>query len=155
MPGIMQAMTVKEQRGLRAMTLPLGRHGRIAESITFSSRNHGLMAPARSNIAQLCATKKSTRYGRPTNTEAPIMELAQHKDVLLFKSHAWFGLLSAVFSTSAFADGNRRFNTRAAVEMAYFGTLIAAQPFDVDDDGVLSPDGRWAAPSGVLRRFAS
>jgi Prolyl oligopeptidase family len=46
-------------------------------------------------------------------------------------------------SLADFADGKRRFDTRASVEMSYFGTLFASQPFDVDDDGVMSPDGRW------------
>lgn len=52
---------------------------------------------------------------------------------------------------------NPRFTVRDSVEMSYFGTLVASQPDDLDDDGLVSPDGRIAVkvshrgvlPSGV------
>jgi dienelactone hydrolase len=76
----------------------------------------------------------------------------------LFKSYACFGLLSAALSTSAFADDKRHFDTRDSIEMSYFGTLSSSSsPLDIDDDGIVSPDGRWvvkithrgALPEGV------
>ena len=76
--------------------------------------------------------------------------LRQHKDVSVLIRNRRLALAGAVLAVigvllvdSAFADDTRRFDTRASVEMSYFGTLIASQPFDVDDDGVISPDGRW------------
>jgi hypothetical protein len=60
--------------------------------------------------------------------------------------------------TSAFADGKRHFETRDSIEMSYFGTLSSSSaPLDIDDDGIVSPDGRWvvkithcgALPEGV------
>jgi hypothetical protein len=63
MRGTKRAMAAKEQRGLGAMTLPHGRHGQTGASITFLSHNHASMAPARSNTARSCATKKSMTYG--------------------------------------------------------------------------------------------
>ena len=90
---------------------------------------------------QRCWTEK---LGTIRHTEAPIMELAQHRDVSLFKSYACFGLLSAVLFTSAFADGKRHFDTRDSIEMSYFGTISSSSaPLDIDDDGIVSPDGRW------------
>jgi hypothetical protein len=56
---------------------------------------------------------------------------------------AALAFIGVSLADSAVADGKRRFDTRASVEMSYFGTLFASQPFDVDDDGVMSPDGRW------------
>lgn len=52
-------------------------------------------------------------------------------------------VMSLVIAGSAFGDDKRHFDTRDSIEMSYFGTLFASQPFDVDDDGVISPDGRW------------
>lgn len=78
------------------------------------------------------------------DTGAPIMQLVQHWDVSLFKSYACFGLLSAALSTSAFADGKRHFDTRDSIEMSYFGTISSSSaPLDMDDDGIVSPDGQW------------
>jgi dienelactone hydrolase len=37
----------------------------------------------------------------------------------------------------------KRFEVRDSVEMSYFGTLFSSLPLDLDDDGILSPDGRW------------
>jgi dienelactone hydrolase len=77
------------------------------------------------------------------------MELPHHKDVSVLRNRACFGLLSAgaglavLLAGAAFADGKRHFDARASIEMSYFGTLLASQPFDVDDDGILSPDGKW------------
>jgi hypothetical protein len=36
----------------------------------------------------------------------------------------------------------RPFQVRDSVEMAYFGTLASSMPGDLDDDGIVSPDGR-------------
>jgi hypothetical protein len=88
------------------------------------------------------------------DTSAPTLQLAQYKDALLFKSYVGFGLLSAVLSTSAFADGKRHFETRDSIEMSYFGTLSSSSaPLDIDDDGIVSPDGRWVVKTthrGIL-----
>src|SRR6202521_4540037 len=80
----------------------------------------------------------------------PIMELSQYKDVSVLKRYACLGLLSAgaglagALSTSAFADGKRHFDTRDSIEISYFGTLSSSSaPLDIDDDGIVSPDGRW------------
>ena len=50
-------------------------------------------------------------------------------------------LLSVPLSCPA-ADGQRRFTVRDSIEMSHFGTIIDSQPDELDDDGVLSPDGR-------------
>jgi dipeptidyl aminopeptidase/acylaminoacyl peptidase len=41
------------------------------------------------------------------------------------------------------ANGKRTFEVSDSVEMSYFGTLATSVPDDLDDDGVLSPDGRY------------
>ena len=49
------------------------------------------------------------------------------------------------------------FTVRDSIEMSYFGTLWESQPDDLDDDGIVSPDGRFVVkvthrgllPSGV------
>ena len=38
--------------------------------------------------------------------------------------------------------GQRRFEVRDSVEMSYFGTIGDSQPDELDDDGIVSPDGR-------------
>jgi prolyl oligopeptidase family protein len=38
----------------------------------------------------------------------------------------------------------RGFTVRDSVEMAYFGTVANYRPDDLDDDGIVSPDGRYA-----------
>ena len=51
----------------------------------------------------------------------------------------------------------RPFTVRDSIEMSYFGTLWESQPDDLDDDGIVSPDGRFVVkvthrgllPSGV------
>ena len=45
----------------------------------------------------------------------------------------------------AFADTDRlrRFEVRDSVELSYFGTPANSQPDDLDDDGIVSPDGRY------------
>lgn len=40
------------------------------------------------------------------------------------------------------AKDKRAFDVRDSVEMSYFGTLATSAPGDLDDDGLLSPDGR-------------
>jgi len=59
-----------------------------------------------------------------------------------FSAGVSLAMVSLAFAGSAFADEKRHFDTRASIEMSYFGTLFASQPFDVDDDGILSPDER-------------
>lgn len=58
------------------------------------------------------------------------------------------------------ADAEKpRFTVRDSVEMSYFGTLVASQPDDLDDDGLVSPDGtiavkvshRGVLPSGITQ----
>jgi len=44
---------------------------------------------------------------------------------------------------AAFANDKRKFDVRDSIEMSYFGTLATSTPEDLDDDGVLSPDGRY------------
>lgn len=41
-------------------------------------------------------------------------------------------------------DDQRRFDVRISVEMSYFGTVANSQPDDLNDDGIVSPDGRYA-----------
>ncbi len=43
----------------------------------------------------------------------------------------------------ASAEQKRRFTSRDSVEMSYFGTAIEAEPDELDDDGIESPDGRY------------
>jgi hypothetical protein len=59
------------------------------------------------------------------------------------RSSVELAILSIALASSAFADGKRPFETRDSIEMSYFGTLGASMPPDVDDDGIMSPDGRW------------
>ena len=68
----------------------------------------------------------------------------------MLKNHSSFGLfsveagLAVLLSTSVFADGKRHFETRDSIEMSYFGTLSSSSaPLDIDDDGIVSPDGQW------------
>jgi dienelactone hydrolase len=96
------------------------------------------------------AIQFAKKLGTKQDAEAPIMELSQHKDVSVLKRYACLGLLSAgaglavALSTSAFADGKRHFDTRDSIEMSYFGTLSSSSaPLDIDDDGIVSPDGLW------------
>jgi dipeptidyl aminopeptidase/acylaminoacyl peptidase len=44
---------------------------------------------------------------------------------------------------TASADGKRKFDVSDSVEMSYFGTIRVSAPDDLDDDGVVSPDGRY------------
>jgi dipeptidyl aminopeptidase/acylaminoacyl peptidase len=39
--------------------------------------------------------------------------------------------------------GKRPFTVRDSVEMSYFGTVRSSEPDDMDDDGIVSPDGRY------------
>src|SRR6266851_5182406 len=48
----------------------------------------------------------------------------------------------SLWSSWAGADSTRRFQVRDSVEMAYFGTPALSAPDDMDDDAVVSPDGR-------------
>jgi dipeptidyl aminopeptidase/acylaminoacyl peptidase len=50
-------------------------------------------------------------------------------------------LLSAA-TLKAEAVQKRRFTSRDSVEMSYFGTLIHSEPLELDDDGIVSPNGR-------------
>jgi dienelactone hydrolase len=76
----------------------------------------------------------------PKNYRAPVF-------LLLFAV-----VLSAATSKAA-VEQKRRFTSRDSVEMSYFGTLIHADPSELDDDGIVSPNGRYVvkiAHRGVL-----
>jgi dipeptidyl aminopeptidase/acylaminoacyl peptidase len=51
-------------------------------------------------------------------------------------------VLSAAKSKAETVE-KRRFTSRDSVEMSYFGTLIHSEPLELDDDGIVSPDGRY------------
>lgn len=41
-------------------------------------------------------------------------------------------------------EPNRHFTVRDSVEMAYFGTVVNSVPDELDEDCLVSPDGRYA-----------
>ncbi len=64
-------------------------------------------------------------------------------------SHAGILLsLGLIFANTALAADvtsqmNRRFEVHDSVEMSHFGTLADSAPDDLDEDGIVSPDGRY------------
>jgi dienelactone hydrolase len=51
-------------------------------------------------------------------------------------------VLSAVTSKAA-VEQKRRFTSRDSVEMSHFGTLIHSDPNELDEDGIVSPNGQY------------
>jgi dipeptidyl aminopeptidase/acylaminoacyl peptidase len=51
-------------------------------------------------------------------------------------------VLAACSSAVSAAEAPRRFEVRDSVGMSYFGNPASSAPADMDDDGVVSPDGR-------------
>ncbi len=69
-----------------------------------------------------------------------------------------FGTVLVLTVTAAGAAPSRTFQVRDSVTMSYFGTLSRSAPADLDDDGLLSPDGRHfvkVTNRGVLPQGAS
>jgi dipeptidyl aminopeptidase/acylaminoacyl peptidase len=62
---------------------------------------------------------------------------------LLSNSTTMLALLVGSCAAMAEADQPRRFEVHDSVEMAHFGTLASSAPDDLDDDGIVSPDGRY------------
>jgi dipeptidyl aminopeptidase/acylaminoacyl peptidase len=52
-------------------------------------------------------------------------------------------VLSSASSSTIARAGERPFEVHDSIEMSYFGTLLDSQPDDLDDDGIVSPDGRY------------
>ena len=42
------------------------------------------------------------------------------------------------------SSSKRAYTVRDSVEMSYFGTVANYRPDDLDDDGIVSPDGQYA-----------
>jgi dienelactone hydrolase len=61
----------------------------------------------------------------------------------LSSSLAALALLIAPWTAFAGTDQPRRFEVRDSVEMSHFGTLIHSDPIELDDDGIVSPNGRY------------
>jgi dipeptidyl aminopeptidase/acylaminoacyl peptidase len=51
--------------------------------------------------------------------------------------------LGLVMTNPALTEEKRPFEVHDSIEMAYFGTLNASRPLELDDDGIVSPDTRW------------
>jgi dipeptidyl aminopeptidase/acylaminoacyl peptidase len=49
----------------------------------------------------------------------------------------------SVATVKAEAVQKRRFTSRDSVEMSHFGTLFDSEPLELDDDGIVSPNGRY------------
>src|ERR1700733_6151661 len=54
-----------------------------------------------------------------------------------------FAYVLSAATSKAEAVQKRRFTSRDSVEMSYFGTLIHSEPLELDDDGIVSPNGRY------------
>jgi hypothetical protein len=54
-----------------------------------------------------------------------------------------FTFMLGAATSKAEAVQKRRFTSRDSVEMSYLGTLIHSEPLELDDDGIVSPNGRY------------
>jgi hypothetical protein len=54
-----------------------------------------------------------------------------------------FAVVLGAATSKAAVEKKRRFASRDSVEMSYFGTLIHSDPSELDDDGIVSPNGRY------------
>jgi dienelactone hydrolase len=54
-----------------------------------------------------------------------------------------FAVVLGAATSRAAVEQKRRFTSRDSVEMSYFGTLIHSEPSELDDDGIVSPNGRY------------
>src|ERR1700683_4872749 len=52
-------------------------------------------------------------------------------------------IAAVLFAEAIARDAERRFEVRDSIEMSHFGTIAYSAPDDLDDDGVVSPDGRY------------
>jgi dipeptidyl aminopeptidase/acylaminoacyl peptidase len=66
-----------------------------------------------------------------------------HKTYRAFVLLFLFAFVLSAATSKAEAVQKRRFTSRDSVEMSYFGTLIHSEPLELDDDGIVSPNGRY------------